>query len=75
MVARQRVNGTAIRALRERSGQRQIELAQLSGIDRAYLSHIEAGRRQPSAPVARRIAEALKVPFAAILADPEVQGA
>lgn len=71
MPSRQRVNGDAIRAIRERGGQRQVELASASGIDRAYLSHIEAGRRHPSAAVARRLAEALKVPLVAILADPE----
>lgn len=67
----QRVNGRAIRAIRERGGQQQTELASAAGIDRAYLAHIEAGRRQPSVVVARRLAEGLKVPLIAILADPE----
>ena len=71
VIRAQRVNGPAIRAIRERGGQRQLDLASGAGIDRAYLAHIEAGRRQPSAPVARRLAEALKVPLIAILASPD----
>ncbi len=64
-----RVNGEALRALRERSGYGQTEFASMVGIDRAYLSHIEAGRRNPSPGVAKRIATQLRVPIVAILAE------
>lgn len=65
----QRVNGETIRALRERSGLSGTALAKLIEIDRAYLSHIEAGRRQPSPANAKAIADALKVPITAILSE------
>lgn len=64
-----KVNGEALKALRERSGYNQTEFAHVLKIDRAYLAHIEAGRRNPSPAVAQRMAQALKLPLAAILAD------
>lgn len=64
------VNGEAVRVIRERSGFTGTALAEQVGINRAYLSHIEAGRKQPSPDVAKRLAEALKVRLVAILADP-----
>lgn len=69
MTRAQRVNGETVRALRERSGLSGTALAAEIRIDRAYLSHIEAGRRQPSPAVAKQIADALKVPLVAILAE------
>lgn len=69
MTRSQRVNGETVRALRERSGLSGTALAEVIAIDRAYLSHIEAGRRQPSPAVAKKIADALKVPLVAILAE------
>lgn len=63
------MNGETVRALRERSGLSGTALAEVIAIDRAYLSHIEAGRRQPSPAVAKKIADALKVPLVAILAE------
>jgi transcriptional regulator with XRE-family HTH domain len=65
-----RINGAALRAIRERSGHTGVQLARAAEINRAYLSHIEAGRKQPSPEVTRRLASALKVPVTAILADP-----
>jgi transcriptional regulator with XRE-family HTH domain len=65
-----RVNAEALREIRLRSGFTGTELAELAGIDRAYLSHIEAGRKHPSPAVARKLAQALKVRLVAILADP-----
>ena len=64
-----KVNGEALKTIRERSGYGQTEFAAMVGIDRAYLSHIEAGRRNPSPAVAKRIAGTLKMPLAAILAE------
>lgn len=63
------INGEALRVIRERSGFTGTALAEEAGINRAYLSHIEAGRKQPSPDVARRLADALKVRLVAILAD------
>ena len=65
-----RVNGAAIAAIRERSGYSGTEFAELIGIHRAYLSNVEAGHRKSVSPaVAKRIADGLKVPMPAILAE------
>jgi transcriptional regulator with XRE-family HTH domain len=64
-----RVNGDALKALRERSGLDQGELASLAQVDRAYISQIESGKRSPSPLVANRIASCLRVPLVAILAE------
>lgn len=64
------VNGAAIAAIRERTGYSGTEFAELIGIHRAYLSNVEAGHRRSVSPdVAKRIAEGLKVPLGAILAE------
>lgn len=64
------LNGGAVRAIRERSGLSVSALAALARVDRSHLSHIEAGRRRPSPATAQAIAQALRCPLAAILADP-----
>lgn len=66
-----RVNGEAIRAIAERSGLSGTALAEGAGIDRTHLSHVLAGRKQLSPAAAKRVAEVLKVPLVAILADPK----
>ncbi|MFD2442896.1 helix-turn-helix transcriptional regulator [Bacillus sp. CGMCC 1.16607] len=38
----------------------QEQVAELSGISRAYYTNIEAGRKEPSMGVAKKIADALK---------------
>lgn len=45
-------------------------LAEIAGIDRTTLAHIETGRRNASPEVALAIARALKVELPAILSDP-----
>lgn len=65
------INGDALRVIRERSGLSGQALADLAQTSRPHLSHIEAGRKQPSPELARRLAEALKVPLVAILAGVE----
>lgn len=65
-MATRNVNGASVKAIREALGHRGGEFATLCEISHAYLSNVEAGRKQPSAAVARRIADALGVPLAAI---------
>ena len=60
-----RLNGPALAACREAAGLSQAQLAERCGISGPYLSMIENGRKQPSAPVAQRLAEQLGV----LLAD------
>lgn len=68
-----RVNGEALRVIRERSGLTGTALAKEVGIDRTHLSNIENGRKQPAAATAIRMADALRIPLVAILASPEEQ--
>lgn len=65
-MASRNVNGAAVKALREALGHRGGMFATQCEISHAYLSNVEAGRKQPSAAVARRIADELGVPLAAI---------
>lgn len=64
-----RINGPALRVIRERSGMTITRLAEATGIDRSHLSHIEAGRVQASPENVLTIARALKVELPAILAE------
>ena len=53
--------GPAIRALRERAGISQEELAARANLDRTYVSGIERSRRNPTIRSLVRLAEALDV--------------
>lgn len=71
------VNGAAIRVIRERSGMSISDvIAAIAADDDSrpihpdFLRNIELGNKLPSAPVAAAIARALRVPYVAILADP-----
>ena len=50
---------TLIRKLRKGQGLSQTQLGEMVGITAAYISHIEAGKRNPSVKVCRRLLEAL----------------
>lgn len=68
-VARMRenvANGSAIRVIREAKKCSLRALQERTGIHRGYLSHIELGNRGASLETAKRIADALDVPVAAI---------
>jgi transcriptional regulator with XRE-family HTH domain len=68
-----RINRHAVRAIRIAQGKSQVKLAALSGLDHSYLSRIESGQRcHPAPDVTLRIAKALDVEMAALLADPGV---
>lgn len=60
------INGSSLRAIRERTGWTVTGLAAATGIGRSHLSNVEAGRRQLSAGKARTVADVLGVPLAAI---------
>lgn len=49
--------GNRIRALRRERGWTQVELADLLGVDRRYLSEIETGKKNPSLRVLKTIAD------------------
>ncbi len=65
-MASRNVNGHTVKALREALGYKLGDLAAQLGIKHGTLSNIEAGRRQPSPALARRIADELGVPLTAI---------
>lgn len=56
-----RTLGSILRRLRVASGLTQEQLASEAGISTSHLAHVEAGRREPSLRVLRRLAEALHV--------------
>lgn len=53
--------GRRLRNARERAGLTQEETARLAGLDRAYLSQIETGRRRLSLYLAYRLSQTLGV--------------
>ena len=65
-MATRRTNGKAVSAFRELTGLTQRELAERVGIDRAYLSNIERGAKNPALLTAARIAGVLGVELEAI---------
>jgi len=59
--------GRAIRILRKARGQKQSDLARAAGISVPMVSLLEAGERQPSLSVLRRLAKALGIPSEALI--------
>jgi transcriptional regulator with XRE-family HTH domain len=55
------LHGPALRAIREAIGISQSQLAGDVGISASYLTNLEAGRKQPSPELARRLADRLTV--------------
>jgi transcriptional regulator with XRE-family HTH domain len=53
--------GKRIRALRTERGWSQVEMADLLGINRGYLSELETGKRDPSLSILKTIAEGLSI--------------
>ena len=61
-----KLNGPAVRALREALGVKHGHFARDTQVSTGYLSNIEAGRKQPDPAVIRRFATRLGVPLDAI---------
>lgn len=66
--------GRNLRRLRTRRGHSLDRLARLSGVSRAMLGQIETGKSAPTINVLAKIATALEVPFATLLATQEPHG-
>lgn len=64
-----RAFGLAVRIFRERQGWSQTRLGQATGIDRGYLSKIENGMVDPGLEMQRRIADALGISHAELIAQ------
>jgi transcriptional regulator with XRE-family HTH domain len=56
-----------LKALRNRAGYTQAELADKAGISRGYLARLEIGRQDPTLSVLRGLAKALNVPVARLV--------
>ena len=61
--------GYRIRTIRAAQGLNLEQLARLTGISAPALSLIETGKRDPRLTTLKRIADALRAPFATIIAD------
>jgi transcriptional regulator with XRE-family HTH domain len=62
-----RLVGENVRQIRLSAGLSQEELAERMGVDRAYVSGLELGQRNPTIVTLWHTAEALKVPIARLL--------
>lgn len=61
--------GNRVRALRKKNGWTQVELAELLGIDRSYLSEIETGKKDPSLTILKVIADGFHLTLAQFLKE------
>lgn len=67
------VVGSNLRRLRTRNGYSLERLAKLSGVSRAMLGQIELGRSVPTIALLWKVARALNVPFATLIATRTAQ--
>ena len=63
--------GVAVRQLRERRGWSQEQLAEHSDLNRSYVGEVERGRVIPSIVTAQKLAHALQINVAGLLAHCE----
>lgn len=73
IAAEQTRTGATVKALREAYGWRLGKFAVAIEVSHSYLANIEAGRRSLPADLARRIAQTLGVPLAAITTEFEAE--
>lgn len=59
--------GNNIRKIREEKGLMQIDLCKKLEVDRAYMSNIENGKKNPTLLTVEKIAKALNVPASELL--------
>ena len=59
--------GNRVRALRKKNGWTQVELAEMLGIDRSYLSEIETGKKDPSLRILKAIADGFELTLSQLL--------
>jgi transcriptional regulator with XRE-family HTH domain len=61
--------GNRVRALRLERRWTQVEMAEMLGVDRSYLSEIETGKKDPSLRVLKTIADGFKPSLSQLLRD------
>jgi transcriptional regulator with XRE-family HTH domain len=59
--------GKRVRFLRRERGWTQVEMAEMLGIDRSYLSEIETGKKDPSLRVLKTIADGFNLSLSRLL--------
>jgi transcriptional regulator with XRE-family HTH domain len=59
--------GDRVRRLRKRKGLTQLELAELLGVGRSYLSQVESGKRDPGLRLIKSIADGLEISVSKLL--------
>lgn len=59
--------GNRIRTLRRKNGWTQVEMADMLGVDRSYLSEIETGKKDPSLRVLKTIADGFRMSLSQFL--------
>ena len=63
--------GKRLRTLREAAGRSQADVAKRAGLSRVFVNQLEAGTRDPSLSTLTRLAKALGVTLAELLAAGE----
>ncbi len=63
--------GQIVTARRRRLGMSQEDLAEEAGVDRAFLSKIEGGKKQPSFGLVANIAQGLRMRYARLVQNCE----
>ncbi|MFI6477389.1 helix-turn-helix domain-containing protein [Nonomuraea sp. NPDC050663] len=67
-----KINRFAVQAIRVSQGLSQVALARRAQLDNSYVCRLESGQRSRPAPIiTRRLADALGVPVAAIIINPD----
>jgi transcriptional regulator with XRE-family HTH domain len=59
--------GNRVRALRMKHNWSQVELADMLGIDRSYLSEIETGKKDPSLRILKTMADGFELSLSQLL--------
>ena len=63
--------GIALKRVRNKKGIKQVELADTVGVNRSYISELEAGKRNPTVETLVLICTALEVPISKVFIDAE----
>jgi transcriptional regulator with XRE-family HTH domain len=61
--------GNRVRSLRRKQGWTQVEMADMLGVDRSYLSEIETGKKDPSLRILKTIADGFRLSLSQLLRD------
>ena len=59
--------GNRVRSLRRDRGWTQVEMAEMLGVDRSYLSEIENGKKDPSLRVLKTLADGFNLSLSQLL--------